>query len=250
MKKYLLGLLTGLIIVGSISAVAYQMNATQITYEPKDSNWKVNTVKGAIDDIKENCNSGGTSIKNVAKVISGDKNTVGSVVKIGDEEFYIIGKGNIDAVGQTKLLAKYSLKDNHQVTTGGSISRFFQTKYWIGNIGSGKQYTGSYSGSPYPYVYDENSNLYPIINAYAEKIKNLGISNVIGRVLSYEEASALSTDIRKSAGTDYYWLGSVANDDHVYCIWNDGTFSWTGWDTDKSIEGIRPVILIPTDEIN
>ena len=57
MKKYILGLLTGIIIVGSIGVVAYQMNANQITYEPKDKDWKVNTVKGAIDDINEKINA-------------------------------------------------------------------------------------------------------------------------------------------------------------------------------------------------
>ncbi len=54
MRKNILFLFLGMIIAGSISVVAYQMNANQVTYQPKDNNWNVKTVKEAIDYIKEN----------------------------------------------------------------------------------------------------------------------------------------------------------------------------------------------------
>ena len=62
MKKNILFLILGMIIAGGISVVAYQMNATQITYEPKDKDWNVNTVKAAIDDIKSNAKNYKTAI--------------------------------------------------------------------------------------------------------------------------------------------------------------------------------------------
>ena len=94
MKKYILGLLTGIIIVGSIGVVAYQMNATQITYEPKDKSWKVNTVKAAIDDIKAN----GT-VKKICELKSGTALTIGSMYECnpGDgtkRNFYVLEKNN------------------------------------------------------------------------------------------------------------------------------------------------------------
>ncbi len=43
----------GIIIVGGLGVTAYQMAASQITYEPKDTSWNVKTVKAAIDDLSD-----------------------------------------------------------------------------------------------------------------------------------------------------------------------------------------------------
>ena len=117
MKKYILGLLTGIIIVGSIGVVAYQMNANQITYEPKDKSWKVTTVKEAVDDIKEN----GT-VKKICKLKSGEALTVGSkyecnpngdgqtkynffVLRVDSKTVKLIMERNItDTVGSAKTM--------------------------------------------------------------------------------------------------------------------------------------------------
>ena len=56
MRKIILGIFIG-ILISAFGVFAYQMNASQITYEPKDNNWKVNTVKSAIDSLKAEANS-------------------------------------------------------------------------------------------------------------------------------------------------------------------------------------------------
>ena len=54
MKKIILGFILGLIAAGSITVVvAYNYNAKDIEYTPKDSNWNVNNVEDAIKDLKE-----------------------------------------------------------------------------------------------------------------------------------------------------------------------------------------------------
>ena len=54
MKKYIMGILTGLAIAGGIGVLAYTINAKQIGYTPKDSTWKVDNVESAINYLKSN----------------------------------------------------------------------------------------------------------------------------------------------------------------------------------------------------
>lgn len=55
-KNPIFTFIMGLFIAGSITGVAaYNYNAKQISYTPKDSNWNVNNVESAINDLKKNC---------------------------------------------------------------------------------------------------------------------------------------------------------------------------------------------------
>ena len=51
LKSRIFAFILGGIIFSAIGVFAYAYNAGQITYTPKDSNWKVNNVKSAIDDL-------------------------------------------------------------------------------------------------------------------------------------------------------------------------------------------------------
>ena len=90
MKKNILFLIIGMIIMGGISAIAYQFSAKDISYTPSNSNWKVSNVKEAIDDIKMS----GTT-KKVCTLKSGDALTIGSMYECdpGDgvkRNFYVL----------------------------------------------------------------------------------------------------------------------------------------------------------------
>ena len=178
------------------------------------------------------------------KIVSGDKNTVGSIAKIGDEEFYVIGSES----GYTKLLTKYCLKDNNQVSSGAPTMKFSEKNYWKNKVGKDLQYPGTvdsskitYYAEPYPYVYDSNSDLYSIINAYVDKIKKQGISKVTGRLMSYEEASIAPTDIIFKYD---YWLGTAESEYYVYsAAYNFRLINYF------SSSSVRPVILVPTNQI-
>lgn len=58
MKKYLLiGFVLGAVIFGSITGVvAYNFSAKSVSYTPKDTNWKVDNVESAINDLKDEKN--------------------------------------------------------------------------------------------------------------------------------------------------------------------------------------------------
>ena len=237
-------------ILGVVSALcaafAYSISSKNILIN--DSNWNVKNVEDAVSYLKDENSCAG--LKPI-KLISGNINTVGSIVKIGKEEFYVIGQGTGEEAGKTKLFAKYCIKDNNQVSSSATGTSFSESNYWNGKVGTSQKYPGSYSGNPYPYIYDENSNLYSIVNNYVKKISNYGIDNVTGRLMSYEEANSLSLDIRKSAGTSTYWLGSAYGESRVWRVGNAGGINnqYIDWNEYNTVRGIRPVILVPTNQI-
>ena len=120
-------------------------------------------------------------VKKVLDIVSGDLQTVGSEVAIGDEHFYIIS--NTD--GEIAMLSKYNLYVGNECTSASSSSctpygedatgiqdstmrgwvsgqsvrngttKFSNTNYWLSTV------------STYPaYVYDSNSTLYNYVESY------------------------------------------------------------------------------------
>jgi hypothetical protein len=124
----------------------------------------------------------------------------------------------------------------------------------------------SYSGEPYPYVYRSNmsstaptfytsgnakdiqNNGYTIayyVEIYVGTLKSLGTPNTItGRLLTYEEASSLSSTIK---GTWSYWLGSADSSSHVRNVTGGSAENDALWRNNSS--GVRPVIEVPTSSI-
>ena len=154
--------------------------------------------------------------------------TVGDIVKIGSEEFYVVKHEGDNLV----LLARYNLKvgdivsvrldNNPQNAYFGKIGSynsneegfgmqsseaigyysnnyeigensngvliFSETAYWKDKVGNNLQYPGSYSKPNYPYVYDNNSHLKQYVDSYATR---LGVSIIEARLLKYSEAVEL-----------------------------------------------------------
>ena len=194
-----------------------------------------------------------TPMPRIVKV-SGDGTAVGDVVRIEDEEFYVVGRGTETESGKVKLLTKYTIKDNVQNQNMIEHVAFINDTncYWANNVGEGKKYPGNYypNGNPYPYVYDENSKVYPKVENYVSKISNFGINNVTGRLLSYEENSVLPASINNTTINTAYWLGSAYDADNLWDSYSHrGVERIESGDVtqiyiDSSL--IRPVILIPS----
>lgn len=73
--KIIMSVLITMIITGSITGVvAYTLNASDVSYTPKDNTWEVSSVQEAITDIKKN----GTS-KKFCTLKSGTVLAVGSM---------------------------------------------------------------------------------------------------------------------------------------------------------------------------
>ena len=225
---------------------------------------------------------------NAISIIEGTKGNLqpGDKVRIGDtENFYVISSDN-SANGKTVLLAKYNLKVGYWSEYDGDVPTstpgyglqsvdaigysgdtyygtvaFSDSAYWDpdgnGLISPYNANGVSYSGNPYPYVYDSNSNLYQYIsgeNGYVNKLKTMGApSTITGRLLTYEEADAVqnvedegNSIILNGPPT---WLGSAYNFSNVWSA-DVGYFSYSDRDVyDYYYYGVRPVIEINTSDI-
>ena len=238
MKKYIKLILAFVLGIFSATGIAfaYQISCKNVMF--KSTDWNVKNVEEAVNYLKDEGKCVGLSSK-IIKIKNGDINTIGSVIQIGNEDFYLIGQGTGEESGKIKLLAKYNLKDNSQVLSNPTTLKFSETNYW-----SGLSLTYE---EPYPYVYNSNSNLYSIVNNYVDKIKTLGISSATGRLMTYEEASALPVDVVKSPENTYYWLGSAFNTRTLWRVSDAGSIDHRTFDT--TTFGIRPIITISNNEL-
>ena len=77
MKRYILGLLTGILLTSSVvGVVAYNYNAKDVSYTPSDSDWNVNNVEDAIKDLKNK-----RDIKEIISIQSGTYTVLNSYSK-------------------------------------------------------------------------------------------------------------------------------------------------------------------------
>ena len=206
------------------------------------------------------------------EILSGDLDTVGSVVKIADEEFYVIGQEDTNHV---KLFAKYNLNVGNNIQTGtvgiqnslatGYVSggntvdgyypgtvTFADHAYWFDehydSENTLKPEYGTMTGSSV-YVYDHNSNLYQYVENYVDYLNNQGV-NVTGRLISLGEIETLGCQSFSCASapswlyTTSYWGGSGSINEIVLVVG-----SGQGYYTMENIHrynlfGVRPVIIL------
>ena len=200
-------------------------------------------------------------------VISGNLNTVGSVVKIANEEFYVIGQQDSTHV---KLLSKWNLNvgSNPKGTATG-----LQDSDVKGYVSGGTTYaTVAFSsatdgigastywdigglkpayGSSYPaYVYDSNSTLYQYVNNYVTYLNTQGV-NVSGRLIKQEELVSLGCNASSYSCSSApawvyqtsYWSGSANDSYNVWDVYSNGMLYIDGFDS-GFFHGVRPVIIL------
>ena len=90
MKKFILGIIVGLLISGTIVFAAnYLYKADEVSYDPKDTNWNVDNVDSAIKELYNKiseANSALLALKNtaIAKAVGANGDTFSSVInKLG-----------------------------------------------------------------------------------------------------------------------------------------------------------------------
>jgi len=196
--------------------------------------------------------------------------SLGDFVKIGNNGFYVIGTED----SQVKLLAQYNLdsnsrqsEDNYQDVT------FSGSDYWNHSAGSSSSSSSSSSSENekyidynnysyygyYYYIYrdsgnnDTDNNLYSYVNNYKDYLVNdVGIDVVDARLMSYEEAigtGCKSDDESNNVNScpawvsnQYYWLGSVFDDDRVWLVNPDA--SNLGNMCYANSHGFRPLVIV------
>ena len=195
-------------------------------------------------------------------------------VAIGEEHFYVVSSDSTNTV----LLAKYDLKSDgngsYMQDTSGTNGNIVKVNfldnniaYWDGCEYSFSSYscTSSPSGlkseyansanpagttsyiAPYPEVYDSNAvNIYPVVNSYANKLASEAGISVTGKLMTYVQASSLSTNVINDMNNYFYWLGSAFSGIRVRGVGSSGSIS----DNQAySTVGVRPVIIVSTSDI-
>ena len=219
---------------------------------------------------------------------------IGDVVTIGTEQFYVYKNDGTNVY----LLAKYNLKvgstyvgmsnktgeftsadpgygmqcseclgaERDYTVPAVGVLQFSESNYWDNNGTLKSGYTGSYEYPNFPYIYDNNSNLYQHITNYARK---LGVNVKEARVMSFGEAIELGCNYSNYSCSNAptflinttFWLGSTINSkgllrikrgianfgsQEINIVYNNGETIENiayGYDIYSDI-GIRPVIVI------
>ena len=200
---------------------------------------------------------------NVLNVISGDLETIGSEVAIGDEHFYIVSSNE----SEIKLLTKYNLyvggkyqgnwtafgseatgkQDSTMIATPSNSSyprfgtiKFSTFQYWAPNIRT------------YPaYAYDSNAIPYEHVENYKTYLETHGISISQARLISLEELQELGCSTSSgncSAAPSWvystsYWTGTAYDSSSVLRVYTSNFFG-NGSFSDDSGWGVRPLIII------
>ena len=200
-----------------------------------------------------------------AKIISGNIDTPGAKVCIGDECFYTISSTD-DTI---TMLSKYNLYvggsyDGTTYTAYGTEATGKQDSSMIGYNPMTSKATGTTAFASSAYwsktatypadVFNSNSSLYiPVLN-YQNYIKTLGVIPIDSRLITFEELKSLGCDINNKTCTTSsypflystsYWTGSAYSSSYIYRIKSDGIYSNSGFlYSDNWGYGVRPVITI------
>jgi len=195
----------------------------------------------------------------VMRMLSGDYDTVGSEVVIGDEHFYVISSDDTTVT----MLAKYNLyvggEYNSSWTAYGEEATGIQDSTMIGNGTTPRKGTTKFSDtnywdsivSSYPtYVYDSNSVLYSYVENYKTYLSTLGVTPSEARLIAYEELTALgcSGNSCKNAPSwvyaTSYWSGAALSSYGVWGVISNGYFEDYSFYSDYFDFGCRPVITV------
>ena len=165
MKKYIIGLVTGLLISGTVVYAAnYLYSSNEVSYTPGDSNWNVGNVKEALDNLKSTSGTALTDLKNtsIAKAVSANGSTLSSVINtLGG----ISNKGDL-----TKT-----------INPGGSVS--IAAGYYSGGkiTANANQNSGTYTPSAHGTALDMGvNNTYRYVNT--TNVWNQAVAAADGRV--------------------------------------------------------------------
>ena len=191
---------------------------------------------------------------------------VGEIVSCGsNDNFYIMSSTS----NTITMLTEYNIDtvDARQSLSADTIS-FSAYPYWLEDENGDECYVYNYctmkqeygSSNTGQFVYDENSDLYSIVEEYETYLKNtLNVNSASATLMSEDQAYSYCDNYDCSSAPSwlydsYYWLGSNYDDS----MWESNIFRYN-WDYTlidgdytlySSYYGVRPVITISTSDID
>ena len=195
--------------------------------------------------------------ENTVRLVSGNLDTVGSVVSIGNEQFYVIGQEN----GNVKLFAMYNLLVGNRVDY---VDEALDAKPLISPTGIQDSTARGYVRGEFPYIgttpFSNTSSVYSgsIVEGYVDGYKNVleseyGVEVVEARLISYDELTNEETFacVEDSYCSDNYpwiystsyWSQSSLTSKELFWVNSNKTFGY-GNCVNPFRFGVRPVIII------
>ena len=187
-------------------------------------------------------------------MVSGDGSNVGDILKIANEEFYVM-ENDGDLI---KLFAKYNLYVGYVCTSNqessctayGSEATGLQDSTMLGYVVNGGDRMGTikfsadtyweadinpntYEYIPPVYVYNENSSLYHYVENYKTYLEKQNVNIIEARLISYDELVKLGCSVENGNcnNSQYswiyssgYWSGSAYSDYDVWGVNHSGSF--------------------------
>lgn len=233
--------------------LAYESDGTPVDGSFKISFPSISLVYSTVDDSSMN--------GQVVRVVSGDINTIGSVVAIGNEQFYVYGKEN----GNVKLLSMYNLRvgnsaDENKNITVLSNPTGIQDTDAKGFVRDEKKYIGtssfSDSSNKGTYYSDyEGSLVEKYVNNYKTYLINLGANISNARLITKSELETLGCISNDESCSDApswvystsYWTGTAYSSSDTFFVFSYARFG-NAYCLGEALFGVRPVIEIPTSE--
>ena len=201
------------------------------------------------------------SITKVVKLESGNLNDPGSVVSIGDEQFYVIGQEDENV----KLLSMYNLYVGNMVVIDDNEERHgtpllnptgIQDKTAVGGLYENYKPKGLWIGTT---AFSDIGPTYSgsiiegYVNNYALYLSGLGVHIDEARLISDEELYSfgceglLCSDAPEWVYSTTYWTGSIDNMNCLRTVYSDKVFGNAQY-YEAFEYGVRPVIEIPLSE--
>ena len=239
-----------------LKKVSILSNAVEIKYYDQISSGQTIIIESVSNNIEIKVSN------SLVEIISGDLQTIGSEIAIGDEHFYVISSDE-DSV---TMLAKYNLAVGNICTssssctpienssgnqepemigypTGGSYPRYGTTVF------SSTNYWGSVSNGTY--VYDSNSTLYNYVESYKTYLESQGAEIEEAHLIKKEELETLgcsSSSYSCSSAPSWvyatsYWSGSASASNYVWYVSSYGDF-YDSYYSSSNFFGCRPVITL------
>ena len=174
-------------------------------------------------------------------IVSGDLDTKGSEVAIGDEHFYIMSSNETSVI----MLAKMNITKDDIPRQSSDVSaiEFSSTAYWE-NVSNGT------------YVYNHNSSIYNYVENYRAYLESYGATIEDARLITLEELEMLGCSKSNSTcsnapdwvyGTSY-WTGSNSDGSLYHLLKNSRLYHFVHSMTDWC--GMRPVIIVSKGNVN
>ena len=242
-------------------------NGGELAYYSSVSNGQTLSFNNISDDVEFKIK------EQVARLVSGEIDAVGSEVCIKEECFYIISNDG----STVTMLAKYNLYvggkyENGTLTAYGDDATGLQNSTMLGYVTGQTIRNGNtvFSESNYwyddalkpqygngipAYVYDSNSIIYNYIQNYITYLNSVGVSHLTGRLITKDELIGLGCSVDDSSCSEApswvystsYWSGTASSSTALYSV--IGT-DLTGYTYNlASRNGVRPVIEMSVDDI-